>query len=202
MNLIKTPLTTRFWEDQKRIYSSHTFYSLEDFEKLLAVKLFLEENASEIRIFSRDEEKQFVMKSQLRDSRITYYLGDIRYPDSITPARHNSIARVYEVDHKYMRDTNEFGHRLFYSMSIVCQFGNKYPWEVTIENMFAPGLQGPKGGLVPKADEKSSSAKCTFRLNDMEWVQRILTFGFSVPIQADFQPLAALWYPVPVSSAL
>ena len=73
-------------------------------EKLLAVKLFLEENASEIRIFSRDEEKQFVMKSQLRDSRITYYLGDIRYPDSITPARHNSIARVYEVDLKVQRE--------------------------------------------------------------------------------------------------
>lgn len=51
-----------------------------------AVKLFLEKDAREIRVFSRDEEKQFVMKSQINDSRITYYLGDVRNADSIVRA--------------------------------------------------------------------------------------------------------------------
>lgn len=87
--------------------------------------------------------------------------------------KRGGVVRIYDVDHKYMRDTNAAGHRLFYSMSIVCQFGNNYPWEVTIENIFAPGLPGPKGGLVPKIDEKSSAARCTFRMNDMEWSQLV-----------------------------
>ena len=89
-------------------------------------------------------------------------------------AKRSSVVKIYEVDHKYMRSgKNELGHWLFYGMSITCQFGNKYPWEVTIENFHAPGLQGPKGGLVPKMDEKSGYAKCTFRMSDMEWSQFI-----------------------------
>ena len=88
-------------------------------------------------------------------------------------AKRSGVVHIYDVDHKYMRDTNELGHRLFYSMSIVCLFGNNYPWEVTIENVFAPGLPGPKGGLVPNMEEKSSVTKCTFRMSDMEWAQLV-----------------------------
>lgn len=93
--------------------------------------------------------------------------------ERISSAPKSGSTVVYSVDHKYMRDTNEHGHRLFYGMNIVCQYGNKYPWELTIENTYAPEVQGPKGGLIPKMEEKSSQAKCTFRMNDMEWMQFI-----------------------------
>lgn len=85
----------------------------------------------------------------------------------------SGIAKIYDVSHKYMRDTNDQGHRLFYGMSIICQYGNNYPWTITIENFFAPGLQGPKGGLAPKMNEKNGYAKCSIHLNDMEWSQMV-----------------------------
>ena len=89
----------------------------------------------------------------------------------IAGAQRADNAKIYDVSHKYMSTANEKGHRLFYGMSIICRYANKYPWEITIENFFAPGLQGPKGGLVPKIDEKNGAAKSTIYLNDMEWCQ-------------------------------
>lgn len=135
----------------------------DDREKLLSTRKFLADKA----------EHYASNKKQVEAIDDAIFLLDSGKLQKQAGARRSSAVHVYDVDHKYMRDTNECGHRLFYSMSIVCQYGNKYPWEVTIENMFAPGLPGPKGGLVPKVDEKSSSARCTFRLNDMEWMQLI-----------------------------
>lgn len=89
----------------------------------------------------------------------------------IAEAQRTDAAKIYDVSHKYMSTTNEKGHRLFYSMSITCRYANNYPWEITIENFFAPSNKGPKGGLVPVTDEKSGTAKSTFYINDMEWCQ-------------------------------
>ena len=44
---------------------------------------FLNFDVKEIRIFSRDEKKQDDMRSSLKDSRITFHLGDVRDKDSI-----------------------------------------------------------------------------------------------------------------------
>lgn len=95
---------------------------------------------------------------------------------------------VYNVSHKYMSDTNAQGHRLFYGMSIECWYGNNYPWVITIENFFAPGLQNAKGGLTPKLDEKNSCAKGVIRLNDMEWSQ------FMIRLELDLKNFEAMWY--------
>lgn len=135
----------------------------DDREKLLSTRKFLADKASQYASNKKQVEA-------IDDAVALFDAGQLKKPPG---AKRSGVVRVYDVDHKYMRDTNNLGHRLFYSMSIVCQFGNKYPWEVTIENVFAPGLQGPKGGLVPKMDEKSSSAKCTFRMSDMEWSQLV-----------------------------
>lgn len=135
----------------------------DDREKLLNTRRFL----------ASKEEQYASNKKQVEAIDDAIFLLDSGKLQKQSGARRSSVVHVYDVDHKYMRDTNAYGHRLFYSMSIACQYGNKYPWEVTIENMFAPGLPGPQGGLVPKVDEKSSSARCTFRLNDMEWMQLI-----------------------------
>jgi UDP-N-acetylglucosamine 4,6-dehydratase/5-epimerase len=47
---------------------------------------FLETDASEIRIFSRDEAKQEKMRSELSNSRLKFYIGDVRNYDSINQA--------------------------------------------------------------------------------------------------------------------
>ncbi len=42
------------------------------------LEYLLEKDAGEVRIFSRDEKKQDEMRSQVRDERVRYYIGDVR----------------------------------------------------------------------------------------------------------------------------
>lgn len=50
------------------------------------VKALLSQNVTEIRIFSRDEEKQDAMRSLYADDRLKFYIGDVRDCDSISRA--------------------------------------------------------------------------------------------------------------------
>ncbi len=50
------------------------------------VKHLLAENVSEIRVFSRDENKQDLMRNSLKDGRIRYFIGDVRDFNSVTGA--------------------------------------------------------------------------------------------------------------------
>jgi UDP-N-acetylglucosamine 4,6-dehydratase/5-epimerase len=43
----------------------------------------LNSDATEIRIFSRDESKQHEMKQEIKDNRVTYWIGDVRNPESL-----------------------------------------------------------------------------------------------------------------------
>ena len=47
------------------------------------VKRFLKMDVKEIRIFSRDEKKQNDMRLELNDSRLQFYIGDVRDKDSL-----------------------------------------------------------------------------------------------------------------------
>ncbi len=49
----------------------------------------LKNNVKEIRIFSRDENKQDQMRNQLKDARVSFFIGDIRDYDSIFEACNN-----------------------------------------------------------------------------------------------------------------
>ena len=46
----------------------------------------LSQGAGEVRIFSRDEGKQYLMRSQISDNRLKFYIGDVRDRDSISRA--------------------------------------------------------------------------------------------------------------------
>ena len=50
------------------------------------VKLFLNTDIREIRIFSRDEKKQEEMRLSLNNDRLKFYIGDVRNYDSISQA--------------------------------------------------------------------------------------------------------------------
>jgi UDP-N-acetylglucosamine 4,6-dehydratase len=50
------------------------------------VHLLLNSNIGEIRIFSRDEKKQDDMRNEIRDTRLKFYLGDVRDRNSIDSA--------------------------------------------------------------------------------------------------------------------
>lgn len=50
------------------------------------VKLFLNTDVREIRIFSRDEKKQEEMRITMNNSRLKFYIGDVRDYDSISQA--------------------------------------------------------------------------------------------------------------------
>ena len=49
-------------------------------------KYLLKNNVNEIRIFSRDENKQYQMRREIQDSRATFCIGDVRDYDSIYDA--------------------------------------------------------------------------------------------------------------------
>jgi len=59
------------------------------------LKRFLASDVSEIRIFSRDEEKQEEMRSELNNSKVKFYIGDVRSYDSI----HQALRGVHYVFH-------------------------------------------------------------------------------------------------------
>ncbi len=48
-----------------------------------ALNRFLKDDVKEIRIFSRDEKKQDDLRKHLNDSRVKFYLGDVREKDSL-----------------------------------------------------------------------------------------------------------------------
>lgn len=52
------------------------------------VRDLLASGVEEIRILSRDEEKQDALRTQLRDSRVRFYIGDVRDRDSVDRAVH------------------------------------------------------------------------------------------------------------------
>lgn len=50
------------------------------------VRSLLAENVREIRIFSRDETKQELMRNSMRDERLRFFIGDVRDQDSVSSA--------------------------------------------------------------------------------------------------------------------
>ncbi len=53
------------------------------------LKKFLKTNIKEIRIFSRDEKKQYDLRKKVNDERVKFYLGDIRNYSSVLDATRN-----------------------------------------------------------------------------------------------------------------
>jgi UDP-glucose 4-epimerase len=49
-------------------------------------KSLLTEEVSEIRIFSRDENKQEQMRNSIKDERFRFFIGDVRDRDSVATA--------------------------------------------------------------------------------------------------------------------
>lgn len=52
------------------------------------VRSLLAEESGEIRVFSRDEEKQDMLREELRDPRVRFYIGDVRDRDGVQRAMH------------------------------------------------------------------------------------------------------------------
>lgn len=59
------------------------------------LKRFLATDVGEIRIFSRDEKKQEEMRSEINNSKLKFYIGDVRSYDSI----HQALRGVHYVFH-------------------------------------------------------------------------------------------------------
>lgn len=56
------------------------------FGKTMARALLEQSTTSEVRVLSRDEEKQDTMRAQLGDSRVKFFIGDVRDRDSVDRA--------------------------------------------------------------------------------------------------------------------
>lgn len=58
------------------------------------LRRFLDTDIGEIRIFSRDEKKQEDMRNELRDDKVKFFIGDVRFYDSIAAAM-NGVDYVF-----------------------------------------------------------------------------------------------------------
>jgi UDP-N-acetylglucosamine 4,6-dehydratase/5-epimerase len=58
------------------------------------LKRYLQTDISQIRIFSRDEEKQDLLRQEIRDSRVKFYIGDVRNRASVDMAM-NGVDYVF-----------------------------------------------------------------------------------------------------------
>lgn len=70
----------------------------------------LEQDAEEIRVFSRDEEKQDALRSLLRSRRVKYYIGDVRDRDSVNRAMHGVDAVFHAAALKQVPSCEFFPH--------------------------------------------------------------------------------------------
>ena len=52
------------------------------------LRRFLHTGIKEIRVFSRDEKKQEDMRIELNNSKVKFYIGDVRNSDSLCSAMH------------------------------------------------------------------------------------------------------------------
>lgn len=85
------------------------------------LKRFLDTDIKEIRIFSRDEKKQYDMRTQLINDKIKFYIGDVRNYESIESA-------LYGVDYVF--------HAAALKQVPSCEF---YPMEAVRTNILGTG---------------------------------------------------------------
>ena len=111
---------------------------------------FLATDVSEIRIFSRDEEKQEKMRSELSNSRLKFYIGDVRNYDSI---------------HQALKGVHYVFHAAALKQVPSCEF---YPLEAVRTNIL--GAENVMGAAVANKVEKVvvlSTDKAVYPVNAM-----------------------------------
>jgi UDP-glucose 4-epimerase len=101
----------------------------------------LKTDVSEIRIFSRDESKQHYMKQSINDSRVRFFLGDVRNFDSVAHAVNGADYVFHAAALKHV------------------PAGELFPWEFTQTNI------GGSHNLL-KAIEGSSVQRAVFLSTD------------------------------------
>jgi UDP-N-acetylglucosamine 4,6-dehydratase/5-epimerase len=111
---------------------------------------FLASDVSEIRIFSRDEEKQEHMRSELSNSKLKFYIGDVR--------NYNSI-------HQALKGVNYIFHAAALKQVPSCEF---YPLEAVMTNIL--GAENVMNAAVANKVEKVvvlSTDKAVYPINAM-----------------------------------
>ena len=114
------------------------------------LKRFLSTNVSEIRIFSRDEKKQEEMRIKLNNSKLKFYIGDVRDYDSI---------------HQAMKGVNYVFHAAALKQVPSCEF---YPLEAVKTNIL--GAENVMNAAIANNVERVvvlSTDKAVYPINAM-----------------------------------
>ena len=121
------------------------------------VSEILKENPAEIRIFSRDENKQDAMRRKFNDERLKFYIGDARNEES--------VARV-------IKDTNFIFHAAALKQVPSCDF---FPMEAAQTNVFGSSnvikqaLQNQVESIVCLSTDKA-----VYPINDMGMTKALM----------------------------
>jgi UDP-N-acetylglucosamine 4,6-dehydratase/5-epimerase len=114
------------------------------------LKGFLATDVSEIRIFSRDEEKQEEMRSRLNNAKLKFYIGDVRAYDSV---------------HQALKGAHFLFHAAALKQVPSCEF---YPLEAVRTNII--GTENVMSAAVANGVEKVvvlSTDKAVYPINAM-----------------------------------
>ena len=114
------------------------------------LKRFLESDVKEIRIFSRDEKKQEDMRIALNNSKLKFYIGDVRNYDSV---------------HEAMKGVNYVFHAAALKQVPSCEF---YPMEAVRTNVL--GTENVMNAAIANNVERAivlSTDKAVYPINAM-----------------------------------
>ena len=73
-----------------------------------SAKMFLEKGAKEVRIFSRDEQKQYEMKKEFSEKKIKFYIGDVRDKASLEKAMNGVEYLLHTSALKHISSVEDF----------------------------------------------------------------------------------------------
>ncbi len=114
------------------------------------LKKFLDTDIKEIRIFSRDEKKQYDMRLEIQNPKVKFYIGDVRNYDSILPA---------------LKGVNYVFHAAALKQVPSCEF---YPMEAVRTNVI--GTENVLNAAIAQQVEKViclSTDKAVYPINAM-----------------------------------
>lgn len=133
-------------------------------EELISHKAFLKQNVAK---YPANQTQMDAIDNAI----MLFDVGELK-SDPVKPqsTSHNNMV-VYDKKFKSTRRKNAKGLFLCYNINITCHYHMNYPWVVTIENYYAPSING-------KIDHKNATDhhKASLRISDDDWSYMVSQF--------------------------
>lgn len=132
-------------------------------EGLLRTKQWLQQNLSQY-------PKNASQIQAIDDAIMLFDMGELQDVTTDKQPATSSVLEIYKTEYKHLKQTNEQGNSLVYSIQVVFDKSKDYPFTIEITNCFAPIEVLPTGQHRPIMKKATHMAKSSMALSDNEWV--------------------------------